>query len=88
MKLRGTIDQIKPGKRIVYNDGRPGHINVLATVLAVDTRGITVQFDDRADTRHPRTRRMCGSMFRAERANKLPHNVNNGSGEPERARIG
>lgn len=50
MKLRGTIDQIKPGKRIVYNDGRPGHINVTATVLAVDVRGMTVQFDDRADT--------------------------------------
>ena len=50
MKLSGTIDLIKPGKRIVYNDGRLGHINALATVLAVDARGMVVQFDDRADT--------------------------------------
>lgn len=50
MKIRGTIDQIKPGSRIVYNDGRPGHQGVLATVLAVDGKGMTVQFEDRADT--------------------------------------
>lgn len=50
MKLRSTIDQIKMGRRIVYNDGRPGHTGVLATVLAVDGKGMTVQFDDRADT--------------------------------------
>ena len=50
MKIRGTIDQIKPGRRIVYNDGRPGHKGVLATVLAVDKKGMTVQFVDRADT--------------------------------------
>jgi hypothetical protein len=50
MKLRSTLDQIKEGGRIVYNDGRPGHNGVLATVLAVDSEGMTVQFDDRADT--------------------------------------
>ncbi len=50
MKLNSTIDQIKKGGRIVYNDGRPGHSGVLATVLAVDAKGVTVQFDDRADT--------------------------------------
>jgi hypothetical protein len=50
MKIRGTIDQIKLGSRIVYNDGRPGHEGVLATVVAVDQKGMTVQFDDRADT--------------------------------------
>ena len=50
MKIRGTIDQIKPGSRIVYNDGRPGHAGVTATVLAVDGKGMTVQFEDRADT--------------------------------------
>jgi len=50
MKIQGTIDQIKHGSRIVYNDGRPGHINALATVLEVDAKGMTVQFDDRADT--------------------------------------
>ena len=50
MKLRSTLDQIKPGVRIVYNDGRPGHKDVLATVLAADKKGMTVQFNDRADT--------------------------------------
>ena len=52
MKLHSTLDQIKKGGRIVYNDGRPGHKDVLATVLAVDKKGMTVQFDDRADTSH------------------------------------
>jgi hypothetical protein len=52
MKLRGTVDQIKRGSRIVYNDGRPGHKDVFATVLAVDAYGMTVQFEDRADTNH------------------------------------
>ncbi len=33
MKLRGTIDQIKQASRIVYNDGRPSHKGVVATVL-------------------------------------------------------
>lgn len=49
MKLR-TRDQVKKGGRISYNDGRPGHQGVEATVLAVDERGMTVQFEDRADT--------------------------------------
>ena len=52
MKLRGTIDQIKAGGRIVYNDGRPGHSGVSATVLEVYANGMTVQFEDRADTTH------------------------------------
>jgi len=50
MKLRSTLDRIKQGGRIVYNDGRPGHKGVTATVLTVDGKGMTVQFDDRADT--------------------------------------
>jgi len=50
MKLNSTPDQIKKGGRIVYNDGRPGHKDVFATVLAVDAKGMTVQFEDRADT--------------------------------------
>lgn len=50
MKPRSTLDQIKKGGRIVYNDGRLGHKDVMATVLAVDKKGMTVQFDDRADT--------------------------------------
>ncbi|MEI6194668.1 MAG: hypothetical protein WCS42_10090 [Verrucomicrobiota bacterium] len=49
MKLRSTLDQIKPGGRFVYDDGRPGHKGVVATVLAVDSTGMTVQFDDRAE---------------------------------------
>ena len=50
MKLRSTPDLIKKGGRIVYNDGRPGHKDVPATVLAVDGKGMTVQFEDRADS--------------------------------------
>ena len=50
MKLRGTVDQIKKGGRIVYNDGRTGHTNVGATVLEMDAKGMIVQFEDRADT--------------------------------------
>jgi hypothetical protein len=42
--------QVKPGSRISYDDGRPGHEGVEATVLAVDGQGMTVQFEDRADT--------------------------------------
>ena len=52
MKLASTIDRIKKGGRIVYNDGRPGHKGVLATVIVVDDKGMTVQFDDRADISH------------------------------------
>jgi len=50
MKLCGTVDQIKKGGRIAYNDGRPGHRGALAVVLGVDPKGMTVQFEDRADT--------------------------------------
>jgi hypothetical protein len=50
MKLRSTLDQIKKGGRILYSDGRAGHKCVLATVLAADKKGMTVQFDDRANT--------------------------------------
>lgn len=50
MKLRSTADQIKKGGRTVYNDGRAGHKEVFATVLMVDAMGMTVQFEDRADT--------------------------------------
>ena len=49
MKLNVAY-QVKAGGRISYNDGRPGHEGVEATVLAVDKRGMMVQFDDRADT--------------------------------------
>jgi hypothetical protein len=53
MKLR-IQDEVKKGSRIRYDDGRAGHRGVEATVLAVDARGITVQFDDRADTTYIR----------------------------------
>ena len=50
MRPLGTIDPIKPGSRIVYNDGRPEHAGILADVLSVDAEGMVVQFEDRADT--------------------------------------
>lgn len=50
MKLESTVDQIRTGGRLVYNDGRPGHQGVHATVVTVDATGMTVQFEDRADT--------------------------------------
>ena len=49
MRPLGTIDQIKPGSRIVYNDGRAGQSGVFADVLSVDAKGMMVQFEDRAD---------------------------------------
>jgi len=49
MRPLGTIDQIKPGRRIVYNDGRPEHSGIFADVLSVDAKGMMVQFEDRAD---------------------------------------
>ena len=45
---------IRKGTRIACNDGRPGHDGVEATVMDVDERGMTVQFDDRADTNYIR----------------------------------
>lgn len=38
------------GSKILYNDGRPGHSDVKALVLRTDSFGMTVQFEDRADT--------------------------------------
>ncbi len=49
MRPLGTIDQVKPGSRIVYNDGRLGHSGIFGDVLTVDAKGMTVQFEDRAD---------------------------------------
>lgn len=49
MRPLGTIDQIKPGSRIVYNDGRAGHSGIFGDVLSADAKGMTVQFEDRAD---------------------------------------
>jgi hypothetical protein len=49
MRPLRTIDQIKPGSRIAYNDGRAGHSGIFADVLSVDAKGMTVQFEDRAD---------------------------------------
>lgn len=36
--------------RILYNEGQPGYAGVEMIALAVDVQGMTVQFDDRADT--------------------------------------
>lgn len=52
MKPRSTVDQIQKGGRIVYNDARPGHKDVFAMVLAADSKGMTVLFEDRADTNY------------------------------------
>jgi len=41
---------IKVGKELTYNDGRPGHQNVRATVLEVMSDGFVAQFEDRADS--------------------------------------
>ena len=50
MRLR-VQDQVKEGCRISYDDGRPGHEDVRASVLEVtEGHGMLVQFDDRADT--------------------------------------
>ena len=51
MKLN-IVRQIRKGGRIAYNDGRPGHEDVEAMVLAGDARGMTVLFEDRADTNY------------------------------------
>ncbi len=43
-------DQVRKGCRISYDDGRPGHRGVRATVLELAAgQGMWVQFDDRAD---------------------------------------
>lgn len=42
-----TKTQFLKGSKIIYNDGRAGHVNVIATVLRSDAKGMTVQFEDR-----------------------------------------
>jgi hypothetical protein len=54
MKTERSTHQIRKGGRIIYNDGRPGHQGAGATVLDMDREGMTVQFDDRADTNYIR----------------------------------
>jgi hypothetical protein len=49
-----VVQQIRKGGKIVYNDGRPGHEDVEAHVLAVYVEGMTVLFEDRADSNHIR----------------------------------
>lgn len=48
MKLE--LNNLDAGMRIVYDDGRPGHSGVCATVLKAGKTNMVVQFDDRADT--------------------------------------
>ena len=51
MKLN-IVRQIRKGGRIAYDDGRSGHEGAEAVVVAVGTRGMTVLFEDRADTNY------------------------------------
>lgn len=44
------MNEFTPGREIVYDDGRPGHRAVKATILSANDRGMVVQFVDRADT--------------------------------------
>ena len=44
-----TTSQYVRGQTIRYDDRRPKH-NVTAEILSVDPNGMTVQFEDRADT--------------------------------------
>lgn len=41
--------EMQPGEFVIYNDGREGHIDVRAVVLSVDSQGMMVSFEDRAD---------------------------------------
>lgn len=50
MKISQRKGMFKEGNYISYNDGRAGHEGVLALILSVDAIGMTVQFEDRADT--------------------------------------
>lgn len=50
MKLNYDATRFVEGGRIVYNDGRPGHTDAQAIILAVSEVGMVVQFEDRADT--------------------------------------
>jgi hypothetical protein len=42
--------ELKPGDVLIYDDGRPGHQGVRATVLEVSGKSMVVQFEDRART--------------------------------------
>lgn len=44
------VRQINVGQTLIYDDGRPGHRNVKATVVALTDNGFVAQFEDRADT--------------------------------------
>jgi len=44
------VQEIKVGQTLTYDDGRPGHRGVKATVLALTDKGFIAQFEDRADT--------------------------------------
>ena len=50
MKASPQFPTFEQGCTILYNDGRPGHLDAKALVLRSDSFGMTVQFEDRADT--------------------------------------
>jgi len=41
---------VRIGQTLTYDDGRPNHQNVKATVVALTSNGFIAQFEDRADT--------------------------------------
>lgn len=45
-----TESKFKVGQQITYDDGRIGHVGICATVIAVFSDLMLVQFDDRMDT--------------------------------------
>ncbi len=42
------VSKLKTGDKIVYSDGRDGHVNVIADILEITDKGMTVKFEDRA----------------------------------------
>jgi hypothetical protein len=50
--IKTSNETAKVGSLVIYNDGRAGHSGVKGVILAVGAIGMTVQFEDRADTNY------------------------------------
>jgi hypothetical protein len=44
------MQEIRIGQTLTYDDGRPNHRNIKATVIAITPNGFIAQFEDRYDT--------------------------------------